>query len=120
MPKKVLANWWASVPPGVIGCVRFIANVSYLVIVFAALSIFTDRGGEVILGDGNTWQALIGESLLLWVVHALVLRGVQTAASINLAATLAKLFTAGAIRGTGGNGFQNGYLHPRLPWHRAR
>ena len=31
-----------------------IANVSYLVIVFAALSIFTDRGGSVILGDGNT------------------------------------------------------------------
>lgn len=68
-----------------------IANVSYLVIVFAALSLFTDRSGVVILGDGNTWQALIAESVLLWVVHALVLRGVQTAASINLAATLAKL-----------------------------
>ncbi|MGP3170261.1 amino acid permease [Serratia ureilytica] len=72
-----------------------IANVSYLVIVFAALSIFTDRGGNVILGDGNTWQALIAESALLWIVHALVLRGVQTAASINLAATLAKLLPLG-------------------------
>ncbi|WON78653.1 amino acid permease [Serratia sp. UGAL515B_01] len=68
-----------------------IANVSYLVIVFAALSLFTDRSGSVIFGDGNTWQALIAESLLLWLVHALVLRGVQTAASINLFATLAKL-----------------------------
>lgn len=72
-----------------------IANVSYLVIVFAALSLFTDRNGSVIFGDGNTWQALIGESLLLWLVHALVLRGVQTAASINLVATLAKLLPLG-------------------------
>lgn len=72
-----------------------IANVSYLVIVFAALSLFTDRSGTVYLGDGNTWQALIAESLLLWTVHALVLRGVQTAASINLAATLAKLIPLG-------------------------
>jgi arginine:ornithine antiporter/lysine permease len=31
----------------------------------------------------------------LWIVHALVLRGVQTAASINLAATLAKLLSLG-------------------------
>ncbi|MGQ8775355.1 amino acid permease [Serratia sp. NA_112.1] len=72
-----------------------IANVSYLVIVFAALSLFTDRGGNVILGDGNTWQALLAESVLLWIVHALVLRGVQTAASINLVATLAKLLPLG-------------------------
>lgn len=68
-----------------------IANVSYLVIVFAALGLFTDRNGVEIFGDGNTWQALIAESFLLWAVHALILRGVQTAASINLVATLAKL-----------------------------
>ncbi|QCR36058.1 amino acid permease [Nissabacter sp. SGAir0207] len=72
-----------------------IANVSYLVIVFAAISFFTDSPGHVIFGDGNTWQALIGESLLLWGVHALVLRGVQTAAGINMAATLAKLLPLG-------------------------
>ncbi|MFN6887593.1 amino acid permease, partial [Proteus mirabilis] len=45
--------------------------------------------------DGNTWQALLGESILLWVVHFLVLRGVQTAASINLMATMAKLIPLG-------------------------
>lgn len=72
-----------------------IANVSYLVIVFAALSFFTDNHEQVIFGDGNTWQALIGESLLLWIVHVLVLRGVQTAAGINMAATLAKLLPLG-------------------------
>lgn len=48
-----------------------------------------------LFGDGNTRQAMVGASLLLWFVHALVLRGVQTAASINLAATLAKLVPLG-------------------------
>lgn len=52
-----------------------IANVSYLVIVFAALSFFTDSAGHTVFGDGNTWQAIVGESILLWVVHFLILRG---------------------------------------------
>ncbi|MCP1204559.1 basic amino acid/polyamine antiporter [Pantoea sp. B550] len=68
-----------------------IANVSYLVIVFSALSFFTDTPDRIIFGDGNTWQAMLGASVLLWLVHWLVLRGVQTAASINLMATLGKL-----------------------------
>ncbi|MEF3090881.1 amino acid permease [Raoultella scottia] len=74
-----------------------IANVSYLVIVFAALSFFTDAPGSVIFGNGNTWQAIVGASILLWVVHFLVLRGVQTAAGINLVATMAKLIPLGAF-----------------------
>lgn len=37
-----------------------IANVSYLVIVFAALSFFTDHSGNVVFGDGNTWQSYYG------------------------------------------------------------
>lgn len=72
-----------------------IANVSYLVIVFSALSFFTDSPGHVVFGDGNTWQAVLGASVLLWLVHWLVLRGVQTAASINLVATLGKLVPLG-------------------------
>ncbi|KAF0854023.1 basic amino acid/polyamine antiporter [Pantoea dispersa] len=68
-----------------------IANVSYLVIVFSALSFFTDTPDRIVFGDGNTWQAMLGASVLLWLVHWLVLRGVQTAASINLLATLGKL-----------------------------
>ena len=72
-----------------------IANVSYLVIVFSALSFFTDTPALRLFGDGNTWQAMLGASILLWFVHALVLRGVQTAASINLLATLAKLLPLG-------------------------
>ncbi|HFF8550006.1 TPA: amino acid permease [Kluyvera cryocrescens] len=72
-----------------------LANVSYLVIVFSALSFFTDTPELRLFGDGNTWQSIVGASVLLWVVHFLVLRGVQTAASINLAATLAKLVPLG-------------------------
>ncbi|WP_130098409.1 amino acid permease [Siccibacter turicensis] len=72
-----------------------IANVSYLVIVFSALSFFTDTPELRLFGDGNTWQSIVGASVLLWLVHWLVLRGVQTAASINLAATLAKLLPLG-------------------------
>jgi len=72
-----------------------IANVSYLVIVFSALSFFTDSPTLRLFGDGNTWQAMLGASFLLWFVHALVLRGVQTAASINQLATLAKLLPLG-------------------------
>ncbi|OAE08684.1 basic amino acid/polyamine antiporter [Pantoea sp. OXWO6B1] len=68
-----------------------IANVSYLVIVFSALSFFTDTPDRILFGNGNTWQAMLGASVLLWLVHWLVLRGVQTAASINLLATLGKL-----------------------------
>ncbi|MDT8700424.1 amino acid permease [Kluyvera ascorbata] len=72
-----------------------IANVSYLVIVFSALSFFTDTPELRLFGDGNTWQSIVGASVLLWVVHFLVLRGVQTAAGINLVATLAKLVPLG-------------------------
>ena len=68
-----------------------IANVSYLVIVFSALSFFTDSPGHTFFGSGNTWPAIAGASLLLWLVHFLVLRGVQTAATINILATLGKL-----------------------------
>ncbi|HBS7466869.1 TPA: amino acid permease [Klebsiella pneumoniae] len=74
-----------------------IANVSYLVIVFSALSFFTDTPELRLFGDGNTWQSIVGASVLLWVVHFLVLRGVQTAAGINLVATLAKLLLLGAF-----------------------
>lgn len=74
-----------------------IANVSYLVIVFSALSFFTDTPELRLFGDGNTWQSIVGASVLLWVVHFLALRGVQTAAGINLVATLAKLLPLGAF-----------------------
>lgn len=49
-----------------------IANVSYLVIVFSALSFFTDTLELRLFGDGNTWQSIVGASALLWIVHFLI------------------------------------------------
>lgn len=83
-----------------------IANVSYLVIVFSALSFFTDTPELRLFGNGNTWQSIVGASVLLWVVHFLVLRGVQTAAGINLVATLAKLLPLGAFVALAAMAFQ--------------
>ncbi|MGP1956514.1 MAG: basic amino acid/polyamine antiporter [Arsenophonus sp. NC-PE1-MAG3] len=68
-----------------------IANGSYLVIVFTTLSFFTDHSDNIIFGDGNTWQSLIGESIFLWITHWLILKGIQTSIEINKLATLAKL-----------------------------
>ncbi|KAB2756922.1 arginine-ornithine antiporter [Brucella anthropi] len=64
----------------------WVGNVSYAVIVFSALSYFFPS-----FGDGNTWQAVVGASILLWVIHFLVMAGVRQAAIINLAVTVAKI-----------------------------
>ncbi|MCQ1061274.1 basic amino acid/polyamine antiporter [Photobacterium sp. DNB23_23_1] len=68
-----------------------LANVSYLVIVFSTLGMLFDTPDMILFGAGNTWLSVIGSSVLLWLVHALVLRGVQTAAMINMVTTCAKL-----------------------------
>ncbi len=68
-----------------------LANVSYLVIVFSTLGLLFDTPDNVIFGAGNTLTSMIGASLLLWVMHALVLRGVKTAALINMITTFAKM-----------------------------
>lgn len=68
-----------------------IANASYLVVVFSALSYFTDTPSHLLFGNGNTWQAMLGASILLWFIHFLMLKGVENAAAINLLATIGKL-----------------------------
>ncbi|MEO8683746.1 MAG: arginine-ornithine antiporter [Devosia sp.] len=64
----------------------WIGNVSYAVIVFSALSYFFPAFGE-----GNTWQAIAGASILLWLIHALILAGVRQAALVNFFVTVAKV-----------------------------
>lgn len=64
----------------------WVGNVSYVVIVFSALSYFFP-----VFGDGNTWQAILGASILLWLVHLLILRGTREAAVINTIVTVAKI-----------------------------
>jgi arginine:ornithine antiporter / lysine permease len=64
----------------------WIGNVSYAVLLFGALSFFVPAFGE-----GNTWQAIIGASVVLWIVHFLVLSGVREAAIANAITTIAKI-----------------------------
>ncbi|QJC35863.1 basic amino acid/polyamine antiporter [Enterobacteriaceae endosymbiont of Donacia sparganii] len=68
-----------------------IANITYLVIVFSAISFFIDTPNNIILGNGNTWQAILGASILLWLIHILLINGTQTASIINIITTLCKL-----------------------------
>jgi arginine:ornithine antiporter/lysine permease len=60
--------------------------VSYAVILFSALSYFVPAFGE-----GNTWQAIVGASAVLWLVHFLILSGVREAAVANAITTIAKI-----------------------------
>ena len=65
----------------------WLGNVSYAVLMFGALSYFVPVFGT----EGNTWQAIIGASAVLWIVHAIILMGVRQAAVVNVITTIAKL-----------------------------
>ena len=65
----------------------WIGNVSYAVLIFGALSYFVPAFGS----EGNTWQAIVGASICLWLVHALILMGIRQAALVNVVTTIAKL-----------------------------
>lgn len=64
----------------------WVGNVSYAVVMFSALSYFVPSFGE-----GNSWQAIVGASIVLWLIHALTLMGVRQAAFVNLITTVAKI-----------------------------
>ncbi|HEY9212271.1 MAG TPA: basic amino acid/polyamine antiporter, partial [Ancylobacter sp.] len=64
----------------------WVGNVSYAVVVFSALSYFFPA-----FGDGNTWQAVLGGSIMLWIIHGLILSGLREAAIVNLIVTVAKI-----------------------------
>lgn len=64
----------------------WLGNVSYAVLLFSAMSFFMPA-----FGDGNNLPSIIGASAVLWLVHALVLRGVREAAYINTVLTVVKV-----------------------------
>ncbi|BCG90049.1 amino acid APC transporter [Mesorhizobium sp. 113-3-9] len=63
-----------------------LGNVSYFVLIKSTLGLFFP-----VFGDGNTVTAIVISSMLLWIVHSLVLRGVKEAAAINTVVTYAKI-----------------------------
>ncbi|MFZ3025242.1 arginine-ornithine antiporter [Pseudomonas sp.] len=64
----------------------WIGNVSYMVLLFSTLGYFFP-----VFGEGNTLAAIIGASVVLWLLHFLVLRGIHEAAFINTVTTIAKM-----------------------------
>jgi arginine:ornithine antiporter/lysine permease len=64
----------------------WIGNVGYLVIVFGTLGYFFP-----VFGDGNTGAAVLGASIVLWLMHFAILRGVRAAAVLNAITTVAKV-----------------------------
>ncbi|MFN8031975.1 MAG: arginine-ornithine antiporter [Mycobacterium sp.] len=70
-------GYWAS---------AWMGNVAYLVLLFSTLGYFFPQ-----FEGGTTLPAIIGASILLWIVHFLTLRGVQTAAFVNVIVTIAKI-----------------------------
>ncbi len=64
----------------------WIGNVSYMVLLFSTLGYFFP-----VFGEGNTLPAIVCASVLLWLLHFLVLRGIKEAAFINTITTIAKM-----------------------------
>ena len=64
----------------------WIGNVSNAVVIFGSLAFFFP-----VFGKGNNLPSVIGASIGLWLVHALVLKGVRQAAFVNMVTTAAKL-----------------------------
>ncbi len=63
-----------------------IGNVSYFVLIKSTLGAFFP-----IFGEGNTVPAVAISSVILWIVHFLILRGVKQAAVLNTIVTIAKV-----------------------------
>lgn len=63
-----------------------VGNVSYFVLIKSTLGEFFP-----IFGDGNTVPAVIVASIILWLFHFMILRGVKQAAGINTIVTIAKI-----------------------------
>lgn len=64
----------------------WLGNVAYATLVFSSIGYFFP-----VFEGGQNIAAIIGASVLLWVVHGLVLRGVHSAALVNIVTTIAKL-----------------------------
>lgn len=64
----------------------WMGNVAYLVLLFATVGNFIPA-----FEGGTTKLAILSASVLLWVLHALTLRGVHTAALVNTIVTIAKV-----------------------------
>lgn len=63
-----------------------LGNVTYFILVKSTLGLFFPA-----FGDGNTLVAVATSSVLLWLFHSLILRGIRQAAALNTVVTVAKI-----------------------------
>jgi arginine:ornithine antiporter/lysine permease len=63
-----------------------VGNTSYFILIKSTLGEFFP-----IFGDGNTIPAVFVASILLWIFHFMILRGVKQAAGLNTIVTIAKI-----------------------------
>ncbi|MEA5451522.1 basic amino acid/polyamine antiporter [Leptolyngbya sp. CCNP1308] len=63
-----------------------VGNVSYFVLIKSTLGTFFP-----VFGDGNTVQAVAVSSVIIWLFHFMILRGVQQATGLNTIVTIAKI-----------------------------
>ena len=88
-------GYWAS---------AWMGNVAYIVLLFGTLNYFFPGT----FTEGTTLPAIIGASILLWLLHFLILSGVQTAAFINVVVTIAKVVPIVTFIGVAIVGFKAG------------
>lgn len=69
-----------------------IGIVGYLVVAFEGVGQFTNSDTFMLFGQGNTVPAFIGSSVIVWLVHILIAKGVKEAFTVNLVATFVKVF----------------------------
>lgn len=65
-----------------------LGDVSYLIYIFATL------GNFIVFkyfGNGNTVASLIGESILIWIIYFIILRGIRGAAVLNIMISTIKI-----------------------------
>lgn len=63
-----------------------LGNISYLVMLFCSLGYFFPA-----FGSGNNLASLIGATIVIWIVHILISKGIRTAAFVNIVTTIGKL-----------------------------
>lgn len=80
----------------------WLGNVGYLVAAFGALGYFFPAFGE-----GNTPAVVLGASVVLWTVHALVLRGIQGRGGAQRHGHPGEDRAAAVVHRAGGDGFSD-------------
>jgi arginine:ornithine antiporter/lysine permease len=63
-----------------------VGNTFYFILIKSTLGLFFP-----IFGDGNTVVAVLCSSIILWLVHFMILRGIKEAAFVNTIVTIAKV-----------------------------